>query len=479
MSTKIKTQVIVLGAGPAGYSAAFRCADLGLETIIVERYDNIGGVCLNVGCIPSKTLLHFSKILKEVNECTKHGITFNNVSIDINKIRNRKNNIVKQLKTGLSNMANTRKINIIHGLGTFIDKNTLIVNNKDEITTINFKNAIIATGSRSIKLSLLPNEDPRIWDSSDALDLKEIPKKLLIIGGGIIGLEMATVYYSLGSTVDILEMSNQLIQCVDTDIMNVFNKNIMNKFNVMFETTIISAEAKDNGIYITMKNSNTTNITKCYDAVLVAIGRAPNSDNCDINKADLIVDKNNFIHTDKQMRTNISHIYAIGDVIGQPMLAHKGIHEGHIAAEVISGLQHFFDPKVIPSIAYTDPEIAWVGHTEKTAKAQGINYEISIFPWTALSRAIASNYTTDGITKLIFDKVTHRVIGGAVIGTNAGELLGEISLAIEMGCDAEDISLTIHAHPTLYESIGLTSKIFEGTITDLPNMKSNLSVKNI
>lgn len=478
MGTKIKTQVAVLGSGPAGYSAAFRCVDLGLKTVLIERYETLGGVCLNVGCIPSKALLHVAKVIEETKGFVKHGIVFDNPKININKVRFWKEKIIGQFTTGLLEMANNRKIMIINGLGKFIDKNTLIIKGKKEETIIKFENAIIAAGSRPIQLPFIPYEDSRIWNSTDALQLKKIPNRILIIGGGIIGLEMGTVYHALGSKIDVVEMFNQIIPAADKDIVNLFTKQIRKKFNLMLDTKITALEAKKDGIYITIESKKNQEEKQCYDAVLVAIGRVPNGNLIDADKAGIEVDKNGFIRTDKQMRTNISHIYAIGDIVSHPMLAHKGIHEGYIAAEVISGLKHYFDPKVIPSIAYTDPEVAWVGLTEKEAKEKGINYKVATFPWVASGRAIASNFS-DGMTKLIFDKETHRIIGGAVIGINGGELLGEISLAIEMGCDAQDIALTIHAHPTLYESIGMAAEVFEGIITTLPNAKSKINKTNI
>ncbi|MBE2895413.1 dihydrolipoyl dehydrogenase [Pasteurellaceae bacterium HPA106] len=469
MSKEIKTQVVVLGAGPAGYSAAFRCADLGLETVIVERYSTLGGVCLNVGCIPSKALLHVAKVIEEAKALAQHGIVFGEPKTDVEKIRGWKEKVISQLTGGLAGMAKMRKVQVVNGYGKFSGPNTIIVAGEKEDVTIKFDNAIIAAGSRPIQLPFIPHEDPRIWDSTDALELKEVPENLLIMGGGIIGLEMGTVYHALGSNIDVVEMFDQVIPAADKDIVKVFTKRISDKFNLMLETKVTAVEAKEDGIYVSMEGK--ANETKRYDAVLVAIGRTPNGKLIDANLAGVEVDERGFIRTDKQMRTNVDHIFAIGDVVGQPMLAHKGVHEGHVAAEVIAGKKHYFDPKVIPSIAYTEPEVAWVGKTEKECKAEGINYEVATFPWAASGRAIASD-CSDGMTKLIFDKESHRVIGGAIVGTNGGELLGEIGLAIEMGCDAEDLALTIHAHPTLHESVGLAAEVFEGTITDLPNAKA-------
>ncbi|MFZ7317243.1 dihydrolipoyl dehydrogenase [Avibacterium avium] len=470
MNKEIKTQVVVLGAGPAGYSAAFRCADLGLATVIVERYSTLGGVCLNVGCIPSKALLHVAKVIEEAKSLAEHGIVFGEPQTDIDKIRGWKEKVINQLTGGLAGMAKMRKVQVVNGYGKFSGPNTIIVAGDEGETTIHFDNAIIAAGSRPIQLPFIPHEDPRIWDSTDALKLKEVPKNLLIMGGGIIGLEMGTVYHALGSNIDVVEMFDQVIPAADKDIVQIYTKRIEKKFNLLLETKVTAVEAKEDGIYVSMEGK-AANETRRYDAVLVAIGRTPNGKLIDANVAGVEVDDRGFIHTDKQMRTNVPHIFAIGDIVGQPMLAHKGVHEGHVAAEVIAGQKHYFDPKVIPSIAYTEPEVAWVGKTEKECKAEGINYEVAKFPWAASGRAIASD-CADGLTKLIFDKDTHRIIGGAIVGTNGGELLGEIGLAIEMGCDAEDLALTIHAHPTLHESVGLAAEVFEGSITDLPNPKA-------
>ncbi|WP_282166437.1 dihydrolipoyl dehydrogenase [Shewanella japonica] len=471
MSKEIKTQVVVLGSGPAGYSAAFRAADLGLETVIVERFSTLGGVCLNVGCIPSKALLHVAKVIEEAKEVAYHGVVFGEPTIDLEKLRGFKEKVVGQLTGGLGGMSKMRKVNVVNGYGKFTSSNTMEVQGEDGVTVINFEHAIIAAGSRPIELPFIPHEDPRIWDSTDALELKEVPGKLLVMGGGIIGLEMGTVYSSIGSEIDVVEMFDQVIPAADKDIVRIFTKKIKKKFNLMLETKVTAVEAKEDGIYVTMEGKKAPAEPVRYDAVLVAIGRTPNGKSIDAEKAGVNVDERGFINVDKQLRTNVPNIFAIGDIVGQPMLAHKGVHEGHVAAEVISGLKHFFDPKVIPSIAYTDPEVAWVGLTEKEAKEQGVAYETASFPWAASGRAIASD-ASDGMTKLIFDKETHRVIGGAVVGVNGGELLGEIGLAIEMGCDAEDLALTIHAHPTLHESVGLAAEVYEGSITDLPNPKA-------
>ncbi|MBK4765324.1 MAG: dihydrolipoyl dehydrogenase [Pantoea sp. Brub] len=471
MNKDIKTQVVVLGGGPAGYSAAFRCCDLGLETILIERYTNLGGVCLNVGCIPSKALLHIAKIIEDTKKNKNNGIVFKDLFVDIPKVCTWKENIIKNLNNGLANMARMRKLKIINGIGSFVNVNVMKVQNQNKISIIKFDNAIIATGSNPINLSTISHKDPRIWDSTDALKLKEIPKRLLIIGGGIIGLEMATIYNALGSQIDIAEASSQIIPAADKDIIEKYSNIIRKKINLLLETKINNITTKADGIYVSMEGINTSTEVQRYDVILVAVGRKPNNNDLNIESIGIKCDEYGFIDIDKQMRTNISNIYAIGDIAGQPMLAHKGIHQGHIAAEVISGLKHYFDPKVIPYICYSDPEVAWAGLTEKEAKKNNIKYEVATFPWTFSGRAIASQ-CENGVTKLIFDKKTHNIIGGAIVGTNGGELLSEICLAIEMACDAQDIALTVHAHPTLYESIGLASEIFEGTITDMLNIKT-------
>lgn len=470
MSKEIKAQVVILGSGPAGYSAAFRAADLGLETVLIEKYDTLGGVCLNVGCIPSKALLHVSKVIEEAKALAEHGVLFGEPSTDVDKIRIWKDKVVSQLTGGLQGMAKMRNVTVVNGFGKFTGANTIVVDDEEK-TTVTFDSAIIATGSHPIKLPFVPHEDPRVWDSTDALELKSVPKRFLLLGGGIIGLEMGTVYKSLGSEVDVVEFSDQLVPAADKDVMQVYTKSVKNKFNIMLSTKVTNVEAREDALYVSFEGKNAPAEPKPYDVVLVAVGRAPNGLLIDAEKAGIDVTERGFIEVDKQMRTNVSHIHAIGDVVGQPMLAHKGTHEGHVAAEVISGKKHYFDPKTIPSVAYTEPEVAWVGLTEREAKEQGLNFEVSAFPWAASGRAIASD-CTNGLTKLIFDKDTNRIIGGAIVGTNGGELLGEIGLAIEMGCDAEDMALTIHAHPTLNESIGLAAEIYEGSITDLPNAKA-------
>ncbi|RJF33192.1 dihydrolipoyl dehydrogenase [Pseudoalteromonas gelatinilytica] len=470
MSNELKTQVVVLGGGPGGYSAAFRAADLGLEVTLVESRNTLGGVCLNVGCIPSKALLHVAKVIDDAAEMSSHGVTFGKPEIDLDKIRSWKESVIGQLTGGLDGMAKMRKVKVVNGYGKFTGSNTIAVEGTDGTTTITFDNAIIAAGSQPVNLPFIP-EDDRVIDSTGALELKDVPEKLLVLGGGIIGLEMGTVYRALGSEIDVVEFADQLVPAADKDVIKIYQRYVKDKFNVMLSTKVVGVEAKEDGLYVSFEGKNAPADAVRYDKVLVAVGRTPNGKLLDADKAGVNVDERGFINVDKQLKTNVDHIFAIGDIVGQPMLAHKAVHEAHVAAEVISGQKHFFDPKCIPSIAYTDPEIAWVGVTEKEAKEQGLSIETAVFPWAASGRAIASA-RTEGQTKLIFDKDSGRVIGGAMVGINAGEMLGEIGLAVEMGADGEDLALTIHAHPTLNESIGLAAEIFEGSITDLPNKKA-------
>ena len=470
MSNELKTQVVVLGGGPGGYSAAFRAADLGLEVTLVESRETLGGVCLNVGCIPSKALLHVAKVIDDAAEMSSHGVTFGAPKIDLDQVRTWKDSVVGQLTGGLEGMAKMRKVKVVSGYGKFTGSNTLVVEGEKDSTTITFDNAIIAAGSKPVNLPFIP-EDDRVIDSTGALELKDVPEKLLVLGGGIIGLEMGTVYRALGSAIDVVEFADQLVPAADKDIIKIYQKYVSKKFNVMLSTKVVGVEAKEDGLYVTFEGKNAPAEPVRYDKVLVAVGRTPNGKLLDADKAGVNVDDRGFINVDKQLKTNVEHIFAVGDIVGQPMLAHKAVHEAHVAAEVISGQKHYFDPKCIPSIAYTDPEMAWVGVTEKEAKEQGLSIETAVFPWAASGRAIASA-RTEGSTKLIFDKESGRVIGGAMIGINAGEMLGEIGLAVEMGADGEDLALTIHAHPTLNESIGLAAEIYEGSITDLPNKKA-------
>ncbi len=472
-ASEVKGQVLVIGAGPGGYSAAFRCADLGLDTVLVERHDTLGGVCLNVGCIPSKALLHVAKVIEEAEHINHAGIKFAKPEIDLPGVAAYKSGVVKRLTDGLAGMAKMRNVKVIQGTANFIDENSVIVNHTkdDGKTVVKFDNCIIAAGSQSSKMSFIPHEDPRIWDSTNALEVKEVPKKMLIMGGGIIGLEMGTVYQKLGSEVDVVIRGPQVMTGTDKDIVKVYTKANEKRFNFMFKTQTQAIIPKEDGIYVEFKGDNAPE-PKTYDAVLVAMGRTPNGLKIGLENTGIEVDDKGFISVDNQMRTKVPHIFAIGDIIGGPMLAHKAVHEGHVAAEVIAGHKVFFEPKQIPGIAYTFPEIATAGMSEIEAKEAGINYEVSSFPWSASGRALAADVADAGMTKLIFDKDTHQLIGGAIVGDNAGELLGEISLALEMDCDAEDIGLTIHAHPTLHESVGMCAEIFHGSITDLPNAKA-------
>ncbi len=471
MSNDIKTQVVVLGAGPGGYSAAFRAADLGLDVVLVESRETLGGVCLNVGCIPSKALLHVAKVIDDAAAMASHGVTFGAPKIDLDKIRDWKESVIGQLTGGLGGMAKARKVTTVYGYGKFTSDKTIEVEGADGKTTITFDNAIIAAGSSVVDLPFIPKDDPRVIDSTGALELKDIPEEMLVLGGGIIGLEMGTVYKALGSNVSVVEFADQLVPAADKDIVKIYTNFNKKKFNIMLSTKVVAVDAKDDGLYVTFEGKNAPEGQVRYDKILVAVGRKPNGHLVAADKAGVNVDERGFINVSNELRTNVPHIFAIGDVVGQPMLAHKAVHEAHCAAEVISGKKHVFDPRCIPSIAYTDPEMAWVGVTESEAKEQGLNIEVANFPWAASGRAIASA-RTEGKTKMIFEKETGRVLGGAIVGINAGEMLGEVCLAVEMGADAEDIGLTIHAHPTLNESIGLAAEIFEGSITDLPNAKA-------
>ncbi|OGV35914.1 MAG: dihydrolipoyl dehydrogenase [Legionellales bacterium RIFCSPHIGHO2_12_FULL_35_11] len=467
MVKKIKTNTVILGAGPGGYTAAFRAADLGLEVVLVNKYDSLGGVCLNVGCIPSKALLHIAKIVDESSEVAEHGISFGKPVIDSKKIVSWKNGVVKKLTGGLNMLAKRRKVQVVVGTAVFqSSKQILVTGGAEGDVEIEFENAIIAVGSESVNLPFIP-EDKRIFSSTGALELADVKGSLLVLGGGIIGLEMATVYSALGVDVTVVEFMDQLIPAADTDLVNVLKKRMMKKgVTFKLKTKVVKVEAKNDGIHVSMEGEHATDKPICYQQVLVAVGRRPNGDKISAEKAGVNVDERGFIKVDKQMRTNVENIYAIGDVVGQPMLAHKAIPEGKVAAEVIAGKKHYFNPKCIPSVAYTDPEIAWTGLTEKEAKTAGIDYEKAIFPWMASGRALSTG-REEGMTKLLFCKNTKRVLGGGIVGINAGELISEVSLAIEMACDVEDIALTIHPHPTLSESVGLASEIFEGTITDL------------
>ena len=466
-ASDLNCDVAVLGSGPGGYTAAFRAADLGKSVILIERYSTIGGVCLNVGCIPSKALLHTAKVITDAEDTGSHGVTFTKPEIDIETLRDWKSNkVVKKLTMGLTQMAKQRGVQVIEGQGQFISANQISVTAKDGLQTIiGFQSAIIAAGSQPTKIPGTPVDD-RIMDSTGALELKDIPKKLLIIGGGIIGLEMGTVYDALGSKVSLVELTDGLIQGCDRDMVRPLHKRMAKRFeNIWLATKVSKMEAKKEGILVFFEGADAPK-EALFDRVLVAVGRKPNGLNVGADKAGVAVDSQGFIATDKQMRTNINHIYAIGDIIGQPMLAHKATHEGKIAAEVIAGEKVEFQAMAIPSVAYTDPELAWAGITEEEAREKNIEIEKAVFPWAASGRAISTN-RTEGMTKLIFDKKTDRIIGAAIVGTNAGELIAETVLSIEMGADAHDIGLSIHPHPTLSESIAMASEMKEGTITDL------------
>ena len=468
-------RLLVLGAGPGGYSAAFRAADLGLDTILVERYPTLGGVCLNVGCIPSKALLHTAAVIDEARALAAHGITFGEPRIDLDALRASKDKVVSKLTQGLAGMARARKVRVIRGYGRFIDAHHLEVETTEgdgqtrtgARQVIRFEQAIIAAGSQSVRLPFLP-DDPRIVDSTGALKLATRPGRMLVIGGGIIGLEMGTVYSTLGARLDVVEMLDGLMQGADRDLVKVWQRHNGHRFDrIMLKTRTVRAEATPQGIMVWFEGDQAPAEPQCYDLVLSAVGRRPNGLSIGADAAGVTIGERGFIAVDKQMRTNVSHIFAIGDVVGQPMLAHKAVHEGHVAAEAAAGEKSFFDARVIPSVAYTDPEIAWVGLTEEQAGAQGLKIAKSTFPWSASGRAIA-NGRDEGFTKLIFDQASHRLLGGAIVGTHAGDMIGELALAIEMGADATDIGRTIHPHPTLGETIGMAAELFEGVCTDLP-----------
>lgn len=474
-SADAEYDVVVLGGGPGGYSAAFAAADEGLKVAIVERYATLGGVCLNVGCIPSKALLHNAAVIDEVRHLAANGIKYPEPELDIDMLRGYKEKVIGKLTTGLAGMAKMRKVDIIRGNGKFVGPNHMEValtsgTGKDETgekKTVAFKNAIIAAGSRVVNLPFIP-EDPRIIDSTGALALKEVPGKMLIIGGGIIGLEMGTVYSTLGTRLDVVEMMDGLMQGADRDLVKVWQKQNEYRFdNIMVNTKTVAVEPKEDGIYVTFEGANAPKEPQRYDVVLVAAGRAPNGKLIGAENAGVAVTERGFIEVDKQQRTNVPHIYAIGDIVGQPMLAHKAVHEGHVAAENCAGHKAYFDARVIPGVAYTAPEVAWVGVTETSAKEQGIKITKANFPWAASGRAIA-NGCDQGFTKLIFDAESGKIIGGGIVGPNGGDMIGEICLAIEMGCDAADIGKTIHPHPTLGETIGLAAEVALGICTDLP-----------
>ena len=466
----IECDVVVLGSGPGGYSAAFRAADLGKKVVLVERYATLGGVCLNVGCIPSKALLHVAAVMDEAQHMAEHGISYGKPAVDLAKLRGWKEKVVGKLTTGLAGMAKLRKVTVVQGTGSFADPNHLAVETKEGRKLVRFTSAIIAAGSQAAKLPFLP-DDPRIIDSTGALELKSLPKRMLVIGGGIIGLEMGTVYSTLGARLDVVEMMDSLMLGPDRDLVAVWQKFNAARFdNIMLKTRTVKVEATPQGIKAWFEGEGAPKEPQTYDLVLVSVGRTPNGKVLGADKAGVAVNERGFIPVDSQMRTNVAHIYAIGDIVGQPMLAHKAVHEGHVAAEAAAGEKSHFDARVIPGVAYTDPEVAWVGLTEDEARKQGVKVGVGKFPWAASGRAIA-NGRDEGFTKLIFDAETHRILGGGIVGTGAGDLISELALAIEMGADAVDIGKTIHPHTTLGESVGMAAELYEGVCTDMPPVK--------
>ena len=474
----VEYDLIVLGAGPGGYSAAFRAADLGLKTAIIERYATLGGVCLNVGCIPSKALLHVAEVIDEASHVSSAGISFAKPSVDVDALRAHKDKVVGKLTGGLAGMAKGRKVDIIRGYGHFLDPNHIEVEETTGTSqdktgakkVVKFKQCIIAAGSAAVHLPFIPR-DPRIVDSTGALELRFVPQKMLVIGGGIIGLEMATVYSTLGARVDVVEMMDGLMQGPDRDAVKVWEKQNASRFDkIMLKTKTVAVDAREDGLYVTFEGEGVSPEPVKYDMILQSAGRAPNGNKIAADKAGVAVTDRGFIPVDAQMRTNVPHIFAIGDVVGQPMLAHKAVHEAHVAAEVAAGHKSAFDATVIPGVAYTHPEVAWVGYTEAQAKAEGKKVDTAKFPWAASGRAIA-NGADYGFTKLIFDAETHRVIGGTIVGPSAGDMIGEVCLAIEMGADAVDIGKTIHPHPTLGETVGMAAEVAHGSCTDIPPVK--------
>ena len=467
----IECRVVVLGAGPGGYTAAFRAADLGLDTVLIERYPALGGVCLNVGCIPSKALLHAAAVIDEAAHAADYGVTFGKATIALDALRDYKTKVVGKLTGGLAGMCKQRKVRVVTGVGKFMSPNEIEVADGDGNKLVRFEQCIIAAGSQALKLPGFPWDDPRMMDSTDALELVDIPKKLLVVGGGIIGLEMATVYHALGSEVTVVELLDQLMPGTDTDLVKPLADRLKKQgVAIHLKTKVAKVEASKKGLTATFegidRDKSPSGETMVFDRVLVAVGRAPNGGKLDAAKAGVQVSERGFIAVDRQMRTNMPHIFAIGDLVGNPMLAHKATHEGKLAAEVAAGEKREWTARVIPSVAYTDPEIAWVGVTETEAKAKGLKIGVGKFPWVASGRAIGIG-RTEGFTKLIFDEATHRIVGAGIVGVHAGDLIAELALAIEMGCEAGDISHTIHPHPTLSESVGMAAEVFEGTITDL------------
>ena len=474
----IECEMIVIGSGPGGYSAAFRSADLGMKTVLVERYPTLGGVCLNVGCIPSKALLHIAAVMEEARTLAEHGIAYAEPKVDLDKLRAWKNKVVGKLTGGLSGMAKARKVEVVRGYGSFLDPHHVEVeltdgpgqNRTGAKKVVRFAKAIIAAGSQSIRLPFAP-DDPRIVDSTGALEFPVVPKRMLVVGGGIIGLEMGTVYSTLGARLDVVEMLDGMMLGADRDLVRVWEKMNKPRFDrVMLKTKTTAIEAKKDALYVSFEGEQAPKGAQPYDLVLLSVGRSPNGKKIGAEKAGVAVSDRGYIATDTQMRTNVAHIFAIGDIAVPPMLAHKAVHEGHVAAEAAAGEKSFFDARVIPSVAYTDPEVAWVGITEDEAKAKGVKIQKAQFPWAASGRAIA-NGRDEGFTKLLFDAETHRVLGGGIVGTHAGDLISEIALAVEMGADAVDIGKTIHPHPTLSESVGFAAEVFEGECTDLPPVR--------
>ena len=462
----LHAEVVVLGSGPGGYTAAFRAADLGRQVILIERYDSIGGVCLNVGCIPSKALLHTAQIITEAEDMAAHGVSFGKPKIDIKKLAAFKNKVIGQLTGGLAGLAAKRKVKIVNGVGRFTSASTIEVSGKNGTTTISFDNAIIAAGSKVLRIPGFPYEDDRLMDSTGALELADIPKRLLVIGGGIIGLEMATVYDALGSSVSIVELSPDLIPGCDRDLVRPLQKRVKKRYeNIWLNARVTEIKALKSGLKVSFEGKGVPE-TDTFDRVLLAAGRSPNGHDIGAENAGVAVDERGFIPVDKQQKTNVANIYAIGDIVGQPMLAHKATHEGKTAAEVISGMKSYFDAKTIPSVAYTDPEVAWMGITEEQAKADGIEYEKGVFPWAASGRSLSIG-RNEGMTKVLFEKDSHRILGAGMVGTNAGELIAEAALALEMGADVEDIALTVHPHPTLSETFNFAAEVAEGTCTDI------------
>ncbi len=459
-------EVVVLGSGPGGYTAAFRAADLGKKVVLIERNPTLGGVCLNVGCIPSKALLHVAKVMTEAEDMAAHGVTFAKPEVNLDELRAFKDSVVGKLTGGLGGLSKARNVEVVRGTGKFTGPNMIEVTGEEGTKTVSFDQCVIAAGSEPVNLPFIP-EDDRVIDSTGALELKDIPERMLILGGGIIGLEMATVYDALGSNITVVELMDQIIPGADKDVVKPLMTRIKGRYeNILLKTKVTAVEATKAGMKVTFEDDTSKSFSDTFDKVLVAVGRKPNGKLIDAEKAGIAVDERGFIAVDGQMRTGVPHIFAIGDIVGQPMLAHKAVHEGKVAAEVAAGEKRFFDAKLIPSVAYTDPEVAWCGLTETEAKAKGIKYEKGVIPWAASGKALA-NARSEGLTKLLFDPEDQRIIGACITGTNAGDLIAEAALAIEMGADAVDLGHTIHPHPTLSETINFAAEMFEGTITDL------------